>query len=249
MDGLQGRHALVTGGGTGIGRAVAEVLREAGARVTVTGRRADVLAAVDGCLPVTMDVTDEDSVAEGFAAARVAHGPVHVCVANAGIAEGASLARTDATMWRRIMATNLDGCFHTFREAVPDMLAEGWGRAIAIASVAGLRGLKGAAAYTASKHGMVGLVRGLAADMTGKPLTVNAICPGYVDTAIVTENTDRIMARTGMSREDARRLMIGANPHGRLIETDEVAAAVLWLCGEGARGVNGQAIRISGGEG
>ena len=248
MDGLQGRHALVTGGGTGIGRAVALALRDAGARVTVTGRRPEVLAEVAGCLPVAMDVAEEASVVAGFAAAREANGPVHVCIANAGIAEGSSLARTDAATWRRIMATNLDGCFHAFREAIPDMLAEGWGRAIAVSSVAGLRGLRGASAYTASKHGMVGLVRGLAADLLGKPVTVNALCPGYVDTAIVAENTDRIMARTGMSREDARGVMVGANPHGRLIEVDEVAAAALWLCGDGARGVNGQAIQIAGGE-
>lgn len=248
MDGLQGRHALVTGGGTGIGRAIAEALRDAGARVTVTGRRADVLARVDGCLPVAMDVADEASVNAGFETARDVNGPVHICVANAGIAEGASLAKTDPEMWRRIMAINLDGCFHTFRAGIPDMLAIGWGRAIAVSSIAGLRGLKGASAYTASKHGMVGLVRGLAADLAGKPLTVNAICPGYVDTAIVTDSTDRIMARTGMSRDDARAIMVGANPHHRLIETDEVAAAALWLCGEGARGVNGQAIQIAGGE-
>lgn len=248
MTALQGRHALVTGGGTGIGRAVAEALRDAGAAVTVTGRRRDVLAAVTGCTPVVMDVAEEASVAAGFAAARAAHGPVHICVANAGIAEGSSLARTDAATWRRIMATNLDGCFHAFREAIPDMLDAGWGRAIAVASVAGLRGLKGASAYTASKHGMVGLVRGLAADLAGKPVTVNALCPGYVDTAIVTDNVDRIMARTGMSAEDARAVMVGSNPHHRLIDADEVASAALWLCGEGARSVHGQAIQIAGGE-
>ena len=248
MAELQGRHALVTGGGTGIGLAIARALRDAGASVTVTGRRRDVLEAVEGCTPVVMDVADEVSVAAGFAAARERHGPVHVCVANAGIAEGASLAKTDAATWRRIMATNLDGCYHAFREAIPDMLAEGWGRAIAVASVAGLRGLKGASAYTASKHGMVGLVRGVAADLTGKPVTVNALCPGYVDTAIVDDNVERIMARTGMSAEDARAVMVRTNPHHRLIEPSEVADAALWLCGEGARSVHGQAIRIAGGD-
>ena len=248
MDQLRGRHALVTGGGTGIGRAIAEALRDAGATVTVTGRRRAMLDAVAGCTPVVMDVADEASVSDGFAQARAANGPVHICVANAGIAEGASLYKTDAATWRRIMATNLDGCFYTFREAIPDMLAEGWGRAIAVASVAGLRGLKGAAAYTASKHGMGGLVRGVAADLTGKPVTVNALCPGYVDTAIVDENVERIMARTGMSAEDARAVMVRTNPHHRLIEADEVADAALWLCGEGARSVHGQAIRIAGGD-
>lgn len=248
MDHLQERHALVTGGGTGIGRAIAEALRDAGASVTVTGRRRAVLETVTGCMPVVMDVACEASVVAGFAQAREAHGPIHICVANAGIAEGASLAKTDAETWRRIMAINLDGCFHTFREAIPDMLEAGWGRAIAVSSIAGLRGLRGAAAYTASKHGMIGLVRGLAADLVGKPVTVNALCPGYVDTAIVTENVERIRTRTGMSAEDARAVMVGTNPHKRLIGVDEVADAALWLCGEGARSVHGQAIRISGGE-
>ncbi|CTQ33887.1 SDR family NAD(P)-dependent oxidoreductase [Jannaschia rubra] len=248
MDDLTGRHALVTGGGTGIGRAIAEALRDAGAKVTVTGRRADVLAEVGGCLAVPMDVAEEASVTEGVARAQGQNGPVHICVANAGVASGASLARTDAAMWRQVMAINLDGCFHIFRACLPDMLSEGWGRAIAISSIAGLKGLKGAPAYTASKHGMIGLVRGVAADLAGKPVTANAICPGYVDTDIVTGNTTRIMERTGMSQADARNVMVGANPHRRLIEADEVAAAALWLCGDGARSVNGQAIQIAGGE-
>ncbi|MGB3406968.1 MAG: SDR family NAD(P)-dependent oxidoreductase [Jannaschia sp.] len=243
---LTGRHAVITGGGTGIGRAIAETLRDAGAVVTVTGRRAEVLEAVPGCTPVVMDVAEEASVVAGIAAARNANGPVSICIANAGVAEGAPLRGTDAAMWRRIMAINLDGCFHTVRACVPDM--DGWGRVIAVASIAGLKGLKGGAAYTASKHGMIGLMRGLAADHLGRGVTFNALCPGYVDTDIITQNTDRIVARTGMSEADARDVMIGLNPHRRLIEVDEVAGAALWLCSEAARSVNGQAIQISGGE-
>ncbi|KIT16397.1 D-beta-hydroxybutyrate dehydrogenase [Jannaschia aquimarina] len=245
---LEGRHALVTGGGTGIGLAIAEALRDAGAVVTITGRRKDVLRAVDGVTPVAMDVAVEASVTEGVAAARAANGPVHICVANAGIAEGRSLKDTDADFWRKVMAINLDGCFHTFRACIPDMLAEGWGRAIAVSSIAGLKGLRGAAAYTASKHGMMGLVRGLAADFVAKPLTVNALCPGYVDTAIVDENLTRIMERTGKSEAEAMEIMQGANPHGRLIAASEVAEAALWLCSNASGSVNGQAIRIAGGE-
>jgi NAD(P)-dependent dehydrogenase (short-subunit alcohol dehydrogenase family) len=244
---LEGRHALVTGGGTGIGRAIAEGLRDAGAAVTVTGRRREVLEQVAGCTPVVMDVTDAADVARGVAEAWAAHGPVTICVANAGIAEGRSLRDTDDAFWRRVMATNLDGCLHAFRETVPDMLAEGWGRAIAIASIAGLKGLRGASAYTASKHGMIGLVRGLAADFAGKPLTFNAICPGYVETDIVTTNMARLRAR-GLSEEEATEALQGANPHKRLIAPEEVAEAALWLCSARSGSVNGQAIQVSGGE-
>ena len=244
---LTGRHALVTGGGTGIGLAIAEALRDAGAAVTVTGRRRAVLEAVAGCTPVVMDVADAADVAEGFAAARAANGPVTICVANAGIAEGRSLRDTDAAFWRTMMAINLDGCFHCLREAVPDMLSEGWGRAIAISSIAGIKGLRGASAYTASKHGMVGLVRGLAADFVGKPLTINAICPGYVETAIVDRNLESIMARTGKTEAEAMALLAGANPHGRLIPPGEVASLALWLCSDGAASVHGQALQVAGG--
>lgn len=243
---LSGRHAIVSGGGSGIGRAIAESLIAQGANVTVTGRRMDALQSVPGAHPVVMDVTDEASVIAGIEAARAARGPISICVANAGVAEGASLAKTDAQMWRRIMATNLDGAYHVVRACLPDM--DDWGRVIGVSSIAGLKGLKGASAYTASKHGLIGLIRGLAADHLGRGVTFNALCPGYVDTAIVSDNAARIMAKTGMSETDARDVMIGQNAHRRLIEVDEVADAAMWLCSDGARSVNGQAIQIAGGE-
>ncbi|MEM8851957.1 MAG: SDR family oxidoreductase [Pseudomonadota bacterium] len=248
MGHLNGRHVLVTGGGTGIGRAIAERLMADGAAVTVTGRRLEVLRGVEGAFAVQMDVGEEASVASGVAAARAENGPVHICVANAGIAEGRSLRDTDAAFWRRMMAINLDGCFYAFRACIPDMLAAGWGRAIAISSIAGVKGLKGAATYTASKHGMIGLVRGLAADFTGKPLTINAICPAYVETDIIEYNLTRIMERTGKSEAEAMALMQGANPHGRLIAASEVAEMAAYLCSDGAESVHGQALQISGGE-
>jgi NAD(P)-dependent dehydrogenase (short-subunit alcohol dehydrogenase family) len=249
---LTGRHALVTGGGTGIGLAIAEALAAAGAAVTIAGRRAGPLeaaaAATPGLHAQVIDVADEASVIEGVAAATAARGPVTICIANAGIAEGRALTKTDLAFWRRMMAINLDGAFLTIRACLPDMRQAGWGRIIAVSSIAGLRGLKGAPAYTASKHGMIGLVRGLSEDLLGSAITANALCPAYVDTEIVSRNTDSIAARAGVSRDEALQMMVGANRHGRLIAPSEVAAAALWLCAPGSESVNGQAIEIAGGQ-
>lgn len=247
---LAGKHALVTGGGTGIGLAIARALADQGATVTITGRRREVLQEVaNGILhPLEMDVRDEASVVDGIASAVSARGPVQICVPNAGVAEGRALHKTDLAFWRDMMATNLDGAFLTIRECLTSMHQTDWGRVIAISSIAGVRGLKGAPTYTASKHGLIGLIRGLAADYLGKPYTFNALCPAYVDTDIVPQNIDRIMARTGMSKEDAVKIVVGANPHGRLIAPVEVAEAALWLCGANSGSINGQAIQIAGGE-
>jgi NAD(P)-dependent dehydrogenase (short-subunit alcohol dehydrogenase family) len=249
---LEGRHALVTGGGSGIGLAIARALAGAGAQVTIAGRRAEPLAEAaaetTGLHPQVVDVTDEASVSAGVAAAEAARGAVTICVANAGIAEGRSLAGTDPAFWRAIMATNLDGAFLTIRACLPGMRGAGWGRVIAVASIAGVRGLKGAPAYTASKHGLVGLIRGLSEDFLGSGLTFNALCPGYVATEIVTRNVAAISARAGVSAETALAMMVGQNRHGRLIAPEEVAAAALWLCGPGSESVNGQVIEIAGGQ-
>ncbi|MDK3016150.1 SDR family NAD(P)-dependent oxidoreductase [Pseudodonghicola flavimaris] len=247
---VAGKHALVTGGGTGIGLAIAEALAAAGAQVTITGRRQEVLDAVAGVnmTGLAMDVRDEDDVVTKIAAATEARGPVQICVANAGIAEGRALQKTSLEMWRNIMATNLDGAFLTIRECLPGMVASGWGRVITIASIAGLHGLKGAAGYSASKHGLIGLTRSLSEDFMGSALTFNAICPGYVDTPIVTRNTETIAQRTGLSAEQARAMMVEENRHKRLIEPEEVAAAAMWLVGPGSQSINGQCIEIAGGQ-
>lgn len=247
---LSGKHALITGGGTGIGLAIAHALAEGGASVTITGRRLDVLndAAGAGLHPAAMDVTDEAQVAATITDAVRQRGPIQICIANAGIAEGRALHKTDLDFWRRMMATNLDGAFLTIRESMRSMRETDWGRVIAISSIAGLKGLKGAAAYTASKHGMIGLIRALSEDYLGTPYTFNAICPGYVDTDIVTRNVTAIRERAGISEDAARALMVDANKHKRLIAPEEVAQSALWLCGPRSESINGQAIEIAGGK-
>jgi NAD(P)-dependent dehydrogenase (short-subunit alcohol dehydrogenase family) len=248
----RGRHALVTGGGTGIGRGIAEALANAGADVTITGRDPDRLARLaEGhprLHPLRMDVTDEASVREGIAAAAQARGPIAICVANAGIAEAAPFAEESLAHWRATMATNLDGVFLTFQAALASLPDGAWGRMIAISSIAGLRALKGASAYTASKHGVIGLVRCLSEEYMGGPVTFNALCPGYVDTAIVTRSAEAIATRKGITPAEARAYLARGNRHRTLLETDEVAGACLWLCTDSARSVNGQAIQIAGGQ-
>jgi len=249
---LEGQHALVTGGGTGIGLAIAQALAGEGAEVTITGRRAAALdEAAEGAPrlhPLVMDVTDEAAVTEGIAAAAEARGTITICIANAGIAEGRALHKTDMEFWRRIMATNLDGAFLTIRECLKGLRGADYGRVIAVSSMAGLKGLKGGAAYSASKHGVIGLIRTLSEDYMGSPLTFNALCPGYVETAIIDRNVASIRDRAGVSEAEALEMMVKANRHGRLIQPEEVSAAALWLCRPEAASVNGQCIEIAGGQ-
>ncbi len=249
MD-LTGKHALITGGGTGIGLAIAQDLAAKGAHVTITGRRQEVLDEVSTAhiTGMAMDVRNEDEVVATIAAAVKARGPVQICVANAGIATGKALHKTDMAFWRDMMATNLDGAFLTIRESLQSMRQTDWGRVIAISSMAGLRGLPGAACYSASKHGMIGLVRSLSEEYIGQPLTFNSICPGYVDTPIVTRNTASIAQRAGLSEEKARDIMVNSNRHKRLITPAEVAAAAAWLVGPNSGSINGQSIEIAGGQ-
>jgi NAD(P)-dependent dehydrogenase (short-subunit alcohol dehydrogenase family) len=247
-----GRHALITGGGTGIGEAIALALAAEGAEVTITGRRMEALeeTAVKSprIHPLVMDVNSEDSVLSGTKAAIAARGLIDIHVANAGIAETSAFAKTPLDFWRKIMTTNLDGVFLTCREVVPGMLEKGWGRIITVSSIAGLKGLKYGAAYSASKHGVIGLTRVISEEYMGKGITANAICPGYVRTPIVERNTDLIMKRSGLGREEAEASMSSSNRHGKLVEVDEIAAAAMWICGPGSQSINGQTIEIAGGQ-
>ena len=248
---ITNKHVLITGGGTGIGRAIALLFANEGAKVTITGRRSKLLEEVaDKSVNISafqMDVSNEKEVISVISRAASQFGPIQVCVANAGIAEGKKLQNTDLQFWQKIMATNLDGTFLTIRESMRSMLKADWGRVIAISSIAGIKGLKGAGAYSASKHGVLGLIKTYSEEHMGGPITFNAICPGYVDTPIVDANVKSMVSK-GISEEDARKMMVNANRHKRLIQTDEVAQTALWLCSQAAKSISGQAIEIAGGK-
>ncbi len=254
---LQGRHAVVTGAARGIGAAIARALAAQGAQLTLMGRHPDALQTVADKLPrcaaashqiVTLDVADAVSVPRAFAQARARSGRVAILINNAGQAESAPFARTTLDLWQRMLAVNLTGSFLCAQEVLADMLEQGWGRIVNVASTAGLKGYAYASAYAASKHGVVGLTRSLALETAGKGVTVNAVCPGYTDTELLRESIASVAARTGRSAEDTRAKFASANPQGRLVQPDEVADAVLWLCLPGAVAVTGQSLSISGGE-
>lgn len=247
---LEGRHALVTGGGSGVGAAIARALAGAGARVTIAGRNAAALAAVasDGMGVVTGDVTRPEEVRAMFAAAADHWGPPAIVVANAGAAASRPFLQTSPEDFAGQIALNLGGVFATWQAGLGPMVAAGWGRLVAVASTAGLKGYPYVTAYCAAKHGVIGLARSLALETARTGVTVNAVCPGYTRTPMLERSLDTIMAKTGRSRAEAEAPLLAANPQGRFIEPEEVAVAVLWLCGPGAESVTGQAISVSGGE-
>jgi 3-hydroxybutyrate dehydrogenase len=254
---LEDRIALITGGGRGIGRAIAITFAQEGAQVVVAARTLEQVEEVarevtdqfsSNALPVVCDVSDVQSVERMFAqtAERFGRGP-DILVNNAGIAESAPLTKTDNELWHRILAVNLSGTFYCTRAALPQMIERGWGRIINIASIAGKTGAPYIAAYSASKHGVLGLTRSAALEVAAKGITVNAICPGYVDTEMTTRGIENITQKTRLSADEALDSLKRMSPQNRIIEPEEVAALALLLASEEGRGINGQAINVDGG--
>ena len=243
------QHAVVTGGGSGIGAAIAKAMTEAGARVTLLGRNAERLrkkAQELGTESQVADVTDRGQVATAFAAAAEQNGTVTILVNNAGAAEAAPFGKMDDALWDSLIAVNLTGVYNCTKAAIGAMAEAGSGRIVNIASTAALTGYAYVSAYCAAKHGVVGLTRALALEYARKGVTVNAVCPGYTNTEIIGQSIDKIVAATGRSRDEALAEMVKVNPQQRLIEPEEVAATVMWICQQ--ESITGQSIAVAGGE-
>ena len=253
---LADRLALITGGGRGIGRAIALAFAGEGASVIVAARTrkqveqvaAEIIEAGFEALAVECDVANTASVAAAFTATTDKFGRLpDILVNNAGIVETHPFARTDESVWQRHLDVNLTGTFRCTRAALPAMLERGWGRIINVASIAGKTGAPYVSAYTASKHGVIGLTRSLALEVAAKGITVNAICPGYVDTAMTARGVDNIVSKTGKSADEALGVIKRMSPQNRLVTPEEVAALALLLASEDGRGITGQAINVDGG--
>jgi NAD(P)-dependent dehydrogenase (short-subunit alcohol dehydrogenase family) len=252
MTSFAGKHALVTGGGSGIGAVIALALAQADATVTICGRRAEVLqntaAQHTNIHVLTADVTDESSVVRLYKQAEAAHGKFDIVVANAGTAESAPAEKVSHELWTKILTINLTGAFLSVKPALAGMREKKWGRIIFIASTAGLKGYPYVAPYVAAKHGVVGLSRALALETAKAGITVNAVCPGFTETSLLDRAVDRIAATARVNETAARKMLEANNPQGRFIQPQEVADVVLWLCNEESAAITGQAISVSGGE-
>lgn len=249
---IHGRHALVTGANRGIGLAIVKLLVDGGAMVTmlVRDRQAGLRAAElfgSRAQVVVADVTDDTGVRKACVEAMHAFGPVQILVNNAGFTETAPVLRSDRAMFERLMSVHLYAAVSCTQAVLPGMLDRSWGRVVNIASTAGVAGHAYVSAYAAAKHALVGFTRSVAKEVIARGVTVNAVCPGYTDTDLVTHSVSRIVEKTGRSAEDARAALLAGNPLGRLVAPEEVAGAVRWLCDNNAGAVTGQTIIIDGG--
>lgn len=252
-DSLRTEHAIVTGASRGIGAAIARRLAAQGARVSLLGRSESALASVAAQIggdvaTASANIADSAAVAAAFGLLRQKAGPITILVNNAGQARSAPFASMDETLWRDMLEVNLNGTYYCTRAALPDMIQAGRGRVINIASTAALIGYPYVSAYCAAKHAVIGLTRSLALELARKNVTVNAVCPGYTDTDIVREAVANIRAKTGREESDAIAALVARNPQGRLIQPEEVAETVAWLCSAGAASITGQSIAVAGGE-
>jgi NAD(P)-dependent dehydrogenase (short-subunit alcohol dehydrogenase family) len=253
MDALQGKHALVTGASRGIGLAIAQALLAQGARVTLAARDGAALEALVRTLGAraaaeVVDITALETVRAAWARAATRFGGIDILVNNAGQAGAAPFMKTDAELWQRMLDTNLSGSYHCIQAVLPHMVAAGWGRIVNLASTAGLTGYRYVAAYCAAKHGVVGLTRALALELATSGVTVNAVCPGFTETDMVQEAVANIMRKTGRDAAAARAELAAHNPQQRLVQPEEVADTVAWLCRPQSASINGQAIAVAGGE-
>jgi 3-hydroxybutyrate dehydrogenase len=252
---LTGRRALVTGAGRGIGRAVALLLGRSGCDLVASSRTAHEVEAVAQEIQamgrrgkaLVADVRSAESVEQLFNAAREELGGIDILVSGAGVAPSAAFAKTSEELWRAAIETNLSGVFYCMRQAIPEMTARGWGRIVNIASIAGKTGYPYIAAYAASKHGVLGLTKCAALEVASFGVTVNAVCPGYVDSPMTDVSVSRLAKKTGRPEAELRKVLADMSPQKRLFTSDEVAALVLFVCGEDARGINGQALSVDGG--
>src|SRR5262245_31860621 len=252
---LHNRRALVTGAGRGIGRSVALALAAAGADVALSARSRDELERLAEelrglgrrALALPCDVTDAEQVGRMAELAISEWGGIDILVNNAGAAASHKFVGHPDELWQRMLTVNLTSVYYVTKALVSPMIAQRWGRIITIASVAAKVGARYIAAYTAAKHGALGLTRALAAELVGYNITVNAICPGYVDTPMTDGSVANIVQRTGMSQEQARETLAKTSPQNRLIEPDEIAALAVYLAQDSARGITGQAINVDGG--
>lgn len=251
MSYLQSHHVVISGGGSGVGAAIASAFAKAGARVTILGRgqsKLDKVASDTGAFGVACDVTDRDGLEEGLGKARMANGPVSIAIANAGAAISVPFDRMTPAELHSMVDVNLVGVFNLWQACLCDMKEQSNGRLIAIASTAGLKGYPYVSGYCAAKHGVIGLTRSVALELAGSNITTNTICPGFVDTPLLDRSVENIVKKTGLSQDAARASLIKHNPQRRFIEVEEVASAALWLASDGARSVNGQNISVNGGE-